>query len=138
MRAKLVPTGTWMFSARSHTQQCLPRSPVTSSAALRHAHLEAEDQHLLLHYHGLKAGRVRHQARNHVRRQVDAVILAHPTDNNDEVVDFACNPNVTVSDVFGLSTSGKEPALPVMADIPVSESLRCDLPPICLQFLVNR
>lgn len=110
----------------------------TSPAALRHANLEAEDQLLLLQYRGLKAGRVPQKARNRVRQQLDAVILAHPTDNNDEIVDFACNSNVTVSDVFGLSTSGKEPALPLMADIPVSESLGCDLPPICLQFLVNK
>lgn len=98
--------------------------------------MSVEDNHLLLQYSGRSGGRPAIGATNHLRRNVDCVLIAHNAASGKA---FTCNSRVTVDDVYGQhNNGGPAPAvLPLMSAIPFAGA-DTDIPDRALQFLINR
>lgn len=98
--------------------------------------MSVEDNHLVLQYSGRLGGRPSTGATNHLRRNLDCVVIAHKPSGGKG---FTCNPRVTVADVYGQHNDGGSaaPVLPLMSQIPFPGA-DMDLPDRALQFLINR
>lgn len=109
--------------------------------------MQVEDYMLLLEYQTRGGGRPPQAARDNLRFQADAILLAHvkPAGSGRSGAahqsTFTCNKLVNVSDVYGSSTpvAGANPPPPLAVMNGLSyEGAGTDIPSRALMFLVNR
>lgn len=77
-----------------------------------------EDKYLLLQYATKQTGRPAKGSTNHLRGNVDCIVISHNRATDGE--GLTCNPPVAVDDVYGRdNNSGPIPtALPIMSNVP--------------------
>lgn len=100
-----------------------------------------EDYMFLLKYETRGGGRPSEAARDHLKFQVDGILLAHVKPSAQARSTFTCNTSVTVDDVYGSGTiaAGAAPpsALAVMTGLSY-EGAGIDIPTRAITFLINR
>lgn len=93
--------------------------------------LVVEDHPLMLHYSKRVGGRPAVRTENHLKNNLDMVVLLH-----NEEASFTCNKRVTVEDTFGFGTHAS-PSVQLMTDLE-NEGAATDLGMRPLHFLINR